>query len=68
MKKKTLKDQIAEDICELNCWRTPARIKRTLGTLTAREAHLIMDVLEAYVPEKEWIRVWKKQDMGKWDE
>ena len=63
MKKKDLKQQIAEDICELNCWRTPRRFKNK--NFKEEEIDLVIAVLESYVPYSEWIKVWIEQDLGK---
>lgn len=65
--KKSLGIEIGEDICELNCWRTPKRIKKVFKIdLTKDEIIIIMDTLEVYVPHKKWIKIWQKQDEGKY--
>ena len=68
MNRKSVRKQIAEDLCEINCWRTPKRLKMAFKReLSEEECSLAMEVLQAYVPEKEWVRVWKLQDMGKYE-
>lgn len=57
--------KIAEDICELNRWRTPSRIKANKHgprtDLDKRDVSLVRGALEAYVPYAVWIEVWREQ-------
>jgi hypothetical protein len=55
--------RIGKDICELNCWRTPPRIKEVFHrNLTEDEVGIVITALEAYAPRKVWIKIWREQD------
>ncbi len=57
--------RVAEDICELNCWRTPPRLLEYFGRpLNEDEITSTMNALAAIVPYEKWIRVWQAQDNG----
>ena len=57
-----MKESIAIDICELNRWKTPIALKRKFGRdLTQDEITNAMNVLTAYVPYEEWIKVWQRE-------
>ncbi len=57
-----LETEIAEAMCDLNKWTTPARLKGVQGRdLTPSEIRVAMGVLEAFVPYNQWIQVWRTQ-------
>lgn len=63
---KTMIEIISEDICVLNCWATPKRLKTHLGReLTGEEIRLVMNVLENYAPYSRWILTWQRNKMLK---
>ena len=54
--------KIAEDICTLNRWDTPVKLRGRLGRdLTGDEVSVAMAVLQVYVPHEEWVQVWQEQ-------
>lgn len=57
-----LEKAISEDICELNCWRVPPRLKKVVSIMGDDEIKLALNVLSIYVPYKKWIKTWQAQD------
>lgn len=55
-----METEISKVLCDLNCWRTPTKIKRKIyRDLTVEEIKVVFETLEAFVPKKKWITVWR---------
>lgn len=54
--------KIAKDICQLNRFITPVKIRSSMGReLKESEFANAMRILEAYVPHGRWILVWREE-------